>query len=121
MCGNQATSRRLAISDGCDPILDREVNKFSTAVKSVHLHHLVLVEFDSSRGNRQIVCNLLRRTPLREQLQNLSLAWREQLRAFLLASCPALGFLEHLLRQGRGDVCPPFQCCMDGLYELLGS
>ena len=55
-------------------MLDREVNKFSATAKSVRLHHLVLVEFDSSRGNRKVARNLLRRTPLRKQLQNLSLS-----------------------------------------------
>jgi hypothetical protein len=39
-------------SDRCDPMLDREANKFNTNAKSVHLHHLVLVEFDNARGHR---------------------------------------------------------------------
>jgi hypothetical protein len=56
----------MAISDRGDPMLDREVNKFGATVKSVHLHHLVLVEFDSSRRNRKIAGNLLRRTALRK-------------------------------------------------------
>ena len=60
--------RAMTKSDRSDPMLDREVNELSTAVKSVHLHHLVLVEFDGSRGNRKVARNLLRRTPLREQL-----------------------------------------------------
>jgi hypothetical protein len=64
----------MAILDRRDPVLNREVNQFGAAAKSVHLHHLVLVEFDSSRGNRKIARDLLRRTPLRKQLQNLSLA-----------------------------------------------
>ena len=88
----------MTTSDRRDPMLDGEMNKFSATMKSVHLHHLVLVEFNSSRGNRKIACNLLRRTPLRKQLQNLSLAWREQLRAFVIASSAALGFLHHLFR-----------------------
>ena len=80
--GKSSHAATMPISDRRDPILDREVNKLSAAVKSVHFHDLVLVEFNSSRGNRKIARNLLRRTPLREQLQNLPLAWREQLRAF---------------------------------------
>ena len=32
-------------------MLDREVNTFSANAKSVHLHHLVLVEFDSARAD----------------------------------------------------------------------
>ena len=92
----------MTISDRRDPMLDREVNQFSTAAKSVHLHHLVLMEFDSSRRNRKLARNLLRRTPLREQLQNLSLARRERLRAFLPASSAALGLLDHLLSSRKG-------------------
>ena len=49
-------------------MLDCEVNELSAAAKSVHLHHLVPVELDSSRGNRKIVRNLFRRTPFRKQL-----------------------------------------------------
>src|SRR5579871_4451186 len=89
----------MAISDRSDPMLNREVNELSTAAKSVHLHHLVLMKLDSSRRNRQVACNLLRRTAPGKQLKNLSLAWREQLHSFVLASCPALGFLHYLLRQ----------------------
>ena len=58
----------MAMSDRRDPMLDREVNQFGATVKSVHFHHLVLVEFDGARGNRKIARNLLRRTSLREQL-----------------------------------------------------
>ena len=45
---NQGTA---TASDRCDPMLDREVNKLNTNAKSVHLHHLVLVEFDSARAD----------------------------------------------------------------------
>ena len=49
---HEGKSRHAATtSDRCDPMLDREVNKFSTDAKSVHLHHLVLVEFDSARAD----------------------------------------------------------------------
>ena len=48
---HEGKSRHAATtSDRCDPMLDREVNKFNTNAKSVHLHHLVLVEFDSVRA-----------------------------------------------------------------------
>jgi hypothetical protein len=48
---HEGKSRHAATaSDRCDPMLDREANKFNTAAKSVHLHHLVLVEFDSARA-----------------------------------------------------------------------
>ena len=66
--GKSRRAATMTISDGRDPKLDREVNKFSTTAKTVRLHHLVLVEFDSSRGNRKIARNLLHRTPLRKQL-----------------------------------------------------
>ena len=46
---NQGTPRPQ--SDRCDPMLDREANKFGTAAKSVHLHHLVLMQFDSARAD----------------------------------------------------------------------
>jgi hypothetical protein len=39
-------------SDRHNSMFDREVNQFSTAAKSVHFHHLVLVEFDNARGHR---------------------------------------------------------------------
>jgi hypothetical protein len=50
---HEGKSRHAATtSDRCDPMLDREVNKLNTNAKSVHLHHLALVEFDSARGHR---------------------------------------------------------------------
>ena len=52
-----ATARNK--SDRHNPMFDREVNEFSTAAKSVHLHHLVFMEFDSSSGNRKITRDLL--------------------------------------------------------------
>jgi hypothetical protein len=64
--GKSCHAATMAILDRRDPVLDREVNKLGAAMKSVHLHHLVLVEFDSSRGNRKIARNLLRRPPPRE-------------------------------------------------------
>ena len=33
------------------PMLDREVNRLNSNAKSVHLHHLVLAEFDSARAD----------------------------------------------------------------------
>jgi hypothetical protein len=67
-----ATARNK--SDRHNSLFDREVNQFSAAAKSVHLHHLVLMEFDSSRRNRKLARNLLRRASFCEQLKNLSLA-----------------------------------------------
>ena len=72
--GISARAATMTNSDGRDPMLDREVDKFSTTAKSVHFHHLVLVKFDSSRRNRKIARDLLRGMPLGKQLQNLSLA-----------------------------------------------
>ncbi len=92
----------MTISDGRDPMLDRKVNKGGAAAKSVHFHHLVFVKFDSSRGNRKIARNLLCRTALGKQLQNLSLTRCERLRAIFIASSAALGLFHHLFRQGRG-------------------
>jgi hypothetical protein len=37
--------------DRHNSMFDREVNRFSTAAKSVHLPHLVLMEFDSARAD----------------------------------------------------------------------
>jgi hypothetical protein len=39
-------------------MFDHEVNQFSTAAKLVHLHHLILMEFDNSRRNRKLASNL---------------------------------------------------------------
>ena len=72
--GKQGIATAMTKSDRHNSMFDREVNQFGTAAKSVHLHHLVLMEFDSSRGNRKLARNLLRRASFREQLQNLSLA-----------------------------------------------
>ena len=66
--GKSSHTATTAVSDRRDPMLDREVNKLSAAIQSVHFHHLVLVEFNSSRGNREVARNLLGRTPLHEQL-----------------------------------------------------
>jgi hypothetical protein len=38
-------------SDRRNPMFNREVNEFSATAKSVHLYHLVLVEFDSARAD----------------------------------------------------------------------
>ncbi len=73
--GKARHAAAVTISDRRDPMLDREVNKFSATAKSVHFHHLVLVKFDSSRGNRKIARYLLGRTPLGKQLQNS--LWRD--------------------------------------------
>ena len=72
--GKQGIATAMTKSDRHNPMFDREVNQFGTAAKSVHLHHLVLMEFDSSRRNCKLARNLLRRASFREQLQNLSLA-----------------------------------------------
>ena len=72
--GKQGIPRARNKSDRHNSMFDREVNQFRTAAKSVHLHHLVLMEFDSSRRNRKLARNLLRGASFREQLQNLSLA-----------------------------------------------
>ena len=80
-------------------MLDREMNKLSARVKAVHLHQLILVEFDSSRRNRKVVRDRFRRTPLRKQLQYLSLARRERLRAFSLGSSIVPGFRHHRFGQ----------------------
>jgi hypothetical protein len=53
-------------SDRHNSMFDREVNQFGTAAKAVHLHHLVLMEFDSSRRNRKFARNLLRRASFRQ-------------------------------------------------------
>src|ERR1700722_3008286 len=106
--------RAMAKSDRHNPMFDREVNEFGAAPKTVHLHHLVLMEFDSSRRNRQLGRNLLCRASFREQLQNLSLARRKRVRTFLPASSATLGLLDYLFRQGRGDESPAFQSGMDG-------
>ena len=50
--GKQGSATAMTKSDGRDSVFDREVDKFGTAAKSVHFHHLVLMEFDSSRRNR---------------------------------------------------------------------
>jgi len=72
--GKQGIATAVTKSDRHNSMFDREVNQFGTAAKSVHLHHLVLMELDSSRRNRKLARNLLRRSSFREQLQNLSLA-----------------------------------------------
>jgi hypothetical protein len=72
--GKRGIATAMTKSDRHDSMFDREVNQFGTAAKSVHLHHLVLMELDSSRRNRKLARNLLRRSSFREQLQNLSLA-----------------------------------------------
>ena len=72
--GKQNIATATTESDRHNSMFDREVNQFSTAAKSLHLHHLVLMEFDSSRRNRKFARNLLRRASFRQQLQNLSLA-----------------------------------------------
>ena len=72
--GKQGIPTARNKSDRHNSMFDREVNQFRTAAKSVHLHHLVLMEFDSSRRNRKLARNLLRGASFREQLQNLSLA-----------------------------------------------
>ena len=72
--GKRGIATAMTKSDRHDSMFDREVNQFGTAAKSVHLHHLVLMELDSSRRNRKLARNLLRRPSFREQLQNLSLA-----------------------------------------------
>jgi len=71
--GKQGIPTAMTKSDRHNSMFDREVNQFGTAAKSVHLHYLVLMEFDSSRRNRKLARNLLRRASFREQLQNLSL------------------------------------------------
>jgi hypothetical protein len=72
--GKQGIATAMTKSDRHNSMFDREVNQFGTAAKSVHLHHLVLMEFDSTRRNRKFARNLLRGASFREQLQNLSLA-----------------------------------------------
>ena len=72
--GKQGIPTARNKSDRHNSMFDREMNQFGTAAKSVHLHHLVLMEFDSSRRNRELARNLLRGASFREQLQNLSLA-----------------------------------------------
>jgi hypothetical protein len=72
--GKQGIPTATTKLDRHNSMFDREMNQFGTAAKSVHLHHLVLMEFDSSRRNRKFARNLLRRASFREQLQNLSLA-----------------------------------------------
>jgi hypothetical protein len=72
--GKQGIATAMTKSDRHNSVFDREVNQFGTAAKSVHLHHLVLMEFDSSRRNRKFARNLLRRASFRQQLQNLFLA-----------------------------------------------
>jgi hypothetical protein len=72
--GKQGIAAAMTKSDRHNSMFDREVNQFGAAAKSVHLHHLVLMEFDSARRNRKLARNLLRRPSFREQLQNLSLA-----------------------------------------------
>ena len=52
---HEGKSRHAATaSDRCDPMFDRELNQVGAAAKSVNLHHLVLVEFDSARGHRRV-------------------------------------------------------------------
>ena len=80
-------------------MLDRELNELGSSLKAMHLHHLILVEFDSSRRNRKIVRDRFRRTPFRKQLQYLSLARRERLRAFSLGSSIVPGFRHHRFGQ----------------------
>jgi hypothetical protein len=72
--GKQGIATAVTKSDRHNSMFDREVNQFGTAAKAVHLHHLVLMEFDSARRNRKFARNLLRRASFRQQLQNLSLA-----------------------------------------------
>jgi hypothetical protein len=55
-------------SDRHNSMFDREVNQFGTAAKSVHVHHLILMEFDSTRRNCKFARNLLRRASFGEQL-----------------------------------------------------
>jgi hypothetical protein len=72
--GKQNIATATTKSDCHNSMFDREMNQFGTAAKSVHLHHLVLMEFDSSRRNSELARDLLRGASFREQLQNLSLA-----------------------------------------------
>jgi hypothetical protein len=72
--GKQGIAAAVTKSDCHNSMFDREVNQFGAAAKSVHLHHLVLMELDSSRRNRKFARNLLCRASFRQQLQNLSLA-----------------------------------------------
>jgi hypothetical protein len=72
--GKQGIPTARNKSDRHNSMFDGEMNQFGTAAKSVHLHHLVLMEFDSSRRNSELARNLLRGASFREQLQNLSLA-----------------------------------------------
>jgi hypothetical protein len=71
--GKHGIATAMTKSDRHNSVFDREVNQFGAAAKSVHLHHLILMEFDSSRRDRKLARNLLRRASFREQLQNLSL------------------------------------------------
>src|ERR1700722_772472 len=117
--GKQGIATAMTKSDRHNSVFDREVNQFGTAAKSVHLHHLVLMEFDSSRRNRKFARNLLRRASFRQQLKNPFLPGRERIRAFLPASSATLGLLDHLFGQGGGNESLPFQSGMDGHNQFL--